>query len=154
MFRIKKQIFQGFTVIEVLVVLGVLVVILSFASPSLTSTTARNELNSAIENVEFSIRTAKLTARQLESPVLMRLELDPSAKLHAIRFSFPVDSVGLKSTSLDADNLLQDYVFPKSVRLKSDLSTIRFNYLGKVETPSRILLVSSDADMKKHIVVE
>jgi len=154
-FRNIKSIARGVTVVELLLVIGVLVVILSLTAPNLTSSTAKAEMNAAVENVEFSIRMAKLTARQLETDVIMHLETDPRAKQHAIRFSFPAESLASENADVSSDGLLQDYLFPEGVRLKSDISSVRFDYAGEVEFAARIQLVAvNDDGLSKYLLIE
>ena len=64
---------HGITLVEILMVIALLVIILSFALPSVGSMTARAEMQAAVENVEYSIDTARKLARLTESPVALEL---------------------------------------------------------------------------------
>ena len=134
----KKTRSRGISLIEILIALGVLVVFLSFATPTLKNATAKTELQAAAENLEFSIHSARNTARQLETDVVMQLHNDLSREQYSISFSFPSRNAELNNASL-----LQDVAFSPGVRLVSDAPSVRFDSRGIPELPVQILLVSN-----------
>ena len=150
MFQSTRTRSSGISVLEVLVALGVLVVIVSFASPSLSSITARAELQSAVENAEFSIQMARSTARELETDVVMHLKTGRHEKQHSISFSFPN-----RKAELNTANLLQEIQFPPDIRLVTDESSVHFDSRGLVEVPVQVLLVSNlDEDFSERLLIQ
>jgi len=132
---------RGISLIEILIALGVLVVFLSFATPAMRSASAKTELKAAVENLEFSVRSARNTARQFETDVVMQLHNDVNQKRHSVSFSFPSRNAGLKNSGL-----LQDFQFAPGIRLVSDTASVHFDSRGISELPVQILLVSSQDD--------
>lgn len=140
----------GISVVEILVALGVLVVIISFAAPSLSKANARAELEVALENVNLSVNMARNTARQLETDVIMHLQTDQNEKQHSISFSFPT-----RNAELDSSALLQEFQFPVGIRLVADETSVHFDSMGMVEIPAKLLIVSSlEEGVNERLVIE
>ncbi len=135
----------GISVVEILIGLGLLVVVLSFATPTLSNVTAKAELVAAVENMEFSIRIARNTARRLESDVIMHIQNDRRLEKHSITFSVP----GNKSTTSPAD-MLQTFEFPERIRVVTESQSIQFNHQGLVRPAVSLMLVSSHHDEINH----
>jgi len=123
----------GLTLVEILMVISVLVIILSFALPSMTVATARAELKAANENVEYTIGAARSLARRMESPVV--LDIQPSADGASQR-------VSLSMSAHDMPPGLQDYQLPESIEIVADHPSFTFDDRGVVQNPGRILLVA------------
>lgn len=141
---------RGIGVLDLLIGLGVLLVVLAFASPSLSRATAKAELRAAVENMELSVRMARSTARHLETDVIMHLETDPADKQCSVTFSVPQENAKSGSAAL-----LQDYVFPPDVRLESNAPSVHFDKQGMVESTTLLLLVSNqDEDLSERLVIE
>jgi Tfp pilus assembly protein FimT len=149
--RLRSRKFQaGITLLEVLIALGLLVVLLSFATPSLSGATARAELKAATENVDLNIRMARNTARQMNTDVIMHLETSHSARHHSISYSVPG-----RQKDIAAVTTLMDYQFPESVRIVAGQTDIRFDSHGLVEPPVQLMLISLlDDDVNKRILIE
>ena len=146
----RKAHARGISVIEILVALGVLVVIVSFASPSLSNVTAKADLRAAVENLEFSIRSARSAARTMETDVVMHIHSERRARQHSVNFTFPS-----WNEELDQPQSVQDLELPPSVRLMTDSSEVRFDSRGVVDAPVRLLLVSSlDEGVNERLVIE
>jgi Tfp pilus assembly protein FimT len=143
--QINKKGSSGVSVVEILIGLGMLVVILSFATPSLSSVTAKVELLSAVENMEYSIRVARNTARRLESEVVMQIHNDRRLEKHSVTFFV----AGNKSTTRPAD-MLQTYELPENIRIVTESSNIEFNHQGLVQPAVPLMLVSSQQDAVNH----
>jgi Tfp pilus assembly protein FimT len=141
---------RGFGVLEILIGLGVLLVVLAFASPSLSQATAKAELKAAVENMDLSVRMARSTARQLETDVIMHLETNPLDKPCSVTFSIPQENARTGSNSV-----LQDYQFPPGVRLESNVRSVRFDKRGMVESTTLLMLVSNqNEDLNERLVIE
>jgi len=148
MFAIGNTRSKGISIVEVLIALGVLAIFLSFATPALRGASAKAELRAAVENLEFSIRTARYTARQFERDVLLNLNTDPLAERHSVSFTFPDGNAGFTSP-------LQDFQFSPEIRLVSDTSSIRFDRRGMLKLPVQVALVSrQDADVNQVLMIE
>lgn len=151
MHRISKIRYQGVTLIEILLILGLLVIITSFAAPSMGSATARADMRAASENLQFSIRSARNTARMTESKVTMNiLETGPGGQGQKITFS--VSGPGLKALSLAG---LQEDFLPVDIKLVSDYSSYVFDGRGIVQNPGVITLISrTDESLNTSFDVE
>lgn len=139
----------GITVPEVLLVVAVILVLLSFAAPSLTGATARAELKDATAGMDLGIRMARSTARRLDTVVIMHLQNDRKARLHSVTFSMP-------ELPLDAAEaaMLVDYHLPESVRLETNGHDVRFDGRGIVAEPVQIALVSlHDDDLYERLLI-
>ena len=127
---------KGITLIEILLVLGLLAVLLSFAMPSVSGAANKAEMKSALENVQYSIQAARRTARTSETTISMNISASEQETAQTITFSSPgKNGVG--------DNLpMQDFSLPPGIVLISDHDSFLFGKRGLVENPGRILLVS------------
>jgi Tfp pilus assembly protein FimT len=141
---------RGITVLEILIALGVLGVIFSFASTSFSHASNRATLQAAVEEVKFSIQGARSTARELETDVVMHLQTDPHEMHNSISFSSPNRNAELGSSPLP-----QEYVLPADVRLVTYESTVQFDSRGLVPAPVELKLVSGvDESMSESILVQ
>lgn len=133
---------RGITLVEILLGIGVLMVIMSFAMPSVTSASARAELRAAAENIDYSIRVARNTARMTESPVTMSLGED--GRSGAISFSSP----SRRAQALQTDSL-QPFTLPAEIQMVSTDSDFLFDQRGLISNPGSITLVHMD-DTQLH----
>jgi type II secretory pathway pseudopilin PulG len=129
---------RGITLVEILLVISVLVILLSFAMPTAGSATARAELKGTLENVQYSIDAARNVARLTESGVSMNIQTSATDQVQTITFSRPPESRTANSAGPD----LQDYRLPEGIRLETDHTQYVFDSRGLVEKPGHILLVS------------
>jgi hypothetical protein len=129
---------RGVSLIEILLILGFLAIIASFAIPSTSNATSRADMRAASENLQFSIRIARNTARMTESKVTMNiLEEGPGGESQRITFS--VAGPGQKEP---AQAGLQEERLPADIKLVSDYSSYEFDGRGIVQNPGVITLVS------------
>lgn len=140
---------RGVTLVEILLVVAVLVILLSFAVPSVGSATARAELKAAVENVQYSIDAARNLARMTESSIAVTIEpaLHPETAVGAdsgfdgepqrITFSRPDTAKGLHGPDM------QDYLLPAGIRLVADHDRYVFDSRGLALEPGRLLLLSA-----------
>ncbi len=140
--KLSKNRCQGVTLIEILLVLGLLVIIASFAAPSMSNATASAEMRAASENLQYSIRSARNTARMTESKVTMTiLEEGQDGESQRITFSFSESgSKALRQPGLQEDR------FPATIKLLSDFTSYEFDGRGIVLNPGVITLVSQIDD--------
>lgn len=137
MFQSTRARARGISVVEILMMLGVLAVIAAFASTSFGNATNRAELQAAAEGMNFSIQGARSTARELETEVIMHLETNRPDKQNSVSFSFPNRNAELGSSALP-----QEFLFPENVLLVTAETSIRFDSRGLVATPVQLRLVS------------
>lgn len=128
---------RGVTAVEILIVLGMVAVIVTFFANTFTRTVNKGDLLVAAEGLSFSVQSARNMARTLETDVLMHLNVAPGASNHSIVFSYPN-----RNESLTGENLLQEFVLPADIRMMTDVSAIHFDARGLVETPANLLLTS------------
>jgi Tfp pilus assembly protein FimT len=139
---------RGITIIEILMVLGVLALFLSFALPSASSSANRAELRAAVENVNYSLHTARNLARSSESGVRVQISAATEKQSQTISFS----ATDERRTKLIEH--LQNFTLPSEIAAVSDHDTFTFDHRGLVETPGQILLVSrADESVRSVITV-
>jgi len=168
--RISKNRCQGITLIEILMILGVLIVIASFAAPSVSGATARADMRAASENLHYSIRIARNTARMDESIVTMNLvdagdevgyritftESESAAKLSEKMASGKMASENMAPEQQAPEQPgLQDYQFNKGIKVVSDFPSFEFDNRGIVKNPGQITLISmADESVTTQILVK
>ena len=129
---------KGITLIEILLVLGLLAILVSFAVPSVSGAVSKAEMKSALENIQYSLQVARRTARVTETGVSMHISPVEQDTTQSITFSSP-DKSGA------SNNLhIQDFTLPPDIVLISDQDSFIFDERGLVEEPGRILLVSKE----------
>ena len=126
---------KGVTLIETLLVLGLLIILLSFAMPSVSGAVGKAEMKSTLENVRYSIQAARRTARVNETVVSMNISPSGQGTTQTISYS----SAGKNGARNDLR--LQEFRLPPEILLISDHESFRFDEIGQVENPGRILLV-------------
>lgn len=148
--RISKNRCQGITLIEILMIVGVLIIMVSFAAPSVSGATARADMRAASENLHYSIRIARNTARMDESIITMNLlEGEEEA---GYRITFSESGSAIKTAKQPG---LQDYQFNKEIKVVSDFQSFEFDSRGMVKTPGQITLVSlTDESVTTQIMVK
>lgn len=134
---------RGVTLVEILLVVAVLIILLSFAMPSVGNATARAEMQAAAENVQYSIDAARNLARMTESSVAVNIE--PSSQ--------PEASAGAESgfggepqRITFSKPEIQDYLLPAGIRLVADHDRYVFDARGLVLEPGRVMLLSVTDD--------
>jgi len=131
---------RGITLVEILLALSVLIILVAFALPAAGTASARADLKAALENLDYSVGTARNVARLTESSISITIEPRSGTEAQVITFS----QVGEASGKQLAD--IPEYRLPESVQLVSDQERYVFNARGLVESPGRILLVSRADD--------
>ncbi len=140
---------RGVTAVELLIVLGMMAVIITFFANSFTRATNKADLLVAIEGVNFSVQSARNMARQLETEVVMHLNTATAGENHSINFSYPD-----RNEALNSGNLLQEFVLPSDIQLITDESVISFDAKGLVAKPTNLLLISqSEESMQESVFV-
>jgi Tfp pilus assembly protein FimT len=150
---------RGITLVEILLILSLLIILLSFAMPTVGSATARAELKATVENVQYSVSAARNVARMTESSVAMNVQSSLTDQVQTITFSRPGESMtaqGDAKISGGTQGLgLQEYRLPEGIRLVSDHERFVFDPRGLVGETGRILLVSTaDESISAAVDVE
>jgi Tfp pilus assembly protein FimT len=137
---------KGITLVEILLVVALLLIVLSFAIPSMSGASTRAEMTATLENVEHSIQMARNMARMNEASVDIRFEPASGEEMRVIAFE----------TAKSKNNFgLMDYTLPESIVLKADQNDFTFDEKGLVEKPGRITLVArSDKTIEASVEVE
>lgn len=153
--RISKNRCQGITLIEILMILGVLIIMVSFAAPSVSGATARADMRAASENLHYSIRIARNTARMDESIVTMNLLEGEGEAGYRITFSEAESAAQSPEQPAPEQPGLQDYQFNKEIKVVSDFPSFEFDSRGMVKNPGQITLVSmTDESVTSQILVK
>lgn len=126
---------KGITLIEILIVIGLLIVIASFAVPSMSNATASAELTAAVENIEYSIRTARNTARMEESEI--RLEFSPAANGQATEVSFARSKPKARTLGIPNHTLPEGFFV-----VAEPAMSFEFDARGMVREPGQVTLIS------------
>lgn len=148
MLKTAKNRSHGVSMVEILIAIAVLVVLISFATTAQRTATTKTELRAAAENLEFSVRAARMTARQFETDIIMHINADPLLERHSVTFNFPPNKARLSSQ-------LQDFQFSPEIRLVPDAPLVRFDGKGMPGSPARIVLVSSrNDDFSQELLIE
>jgi len=137
---------RGITLIEILLAISVLVILVSFALPSVNGATVKSEMRAAAENVEHSIHAARNLARMNDKPVAVHFE---SAPYDRITFSAP--GAGRN----DFSSALQEYRLPDQIQLVSNRESFVFDRRGLIDAPGQVTLVSRvDNDITQSFDVD
>lgn len=132
---------RGITIIEILLIISLAAILLSFAIPSVGSAAARADLRAATENLQFSIDAARNTARMTETSIVLEFETLADHTAQRVTFSSPT-----RSGKQFAADRLQEYLVPDSVLLSYAHDRFVFDEWGMVELPGEIQLVSREDD--------
>jgi Tfp pilus assembly protein FimT len=139
---------KGISLIEILLGLAVLVILLSYAMPSVSGAAIKAEMTVALENIQFSIKAARQTARINEAAIVMHVpagndESEPQTISFASASKKKVPAVQI-----------QDFNLPPEIMMVSDRESFVFDERGLAENPGTILLVStSDESITSSITV-
>jgi Tfp pilus assembly protein FimT len=148
--RSSKYRCQGVTLVEILIVMGMLVMLLGFAVPSFTDISVQAKMRAANENLQFALNTARKAARVKESAVRMSVVELPGERGHRISFSF-VEPKGRGLYELD----IQDFEIDKKIDIVSTFPSYEFDKRGVVKAPGRIKLISMvDKSFTNRVIIE
>ena len=127
---------KGITLIEILLGLGLVIILLSFAMPSVSSALGKAEMKSTLENVRYSLDSARRTARTTETVVSLDISTSGQETIQTISYSSPDNDASANKLQS------QEFSLPPEILLISDHDSFLFDARGKVQNPGRILLVS------------
>jgi competence protein ComGC len=127
---------RGITLVEILLVISLLVILLAFALPSSGSAIARADMKAALENLEYSVDTARNVARLTEAGIVLNIESTDGDKAQRIHFSRVAKrpDKGIPG--------IPEYLLPEGIMLVSARERFVFDPRGMVVQPGRIVLVS------------
>lgn len=135
---------QGVTLVEILLVISLLMIILSFAIPTMGGATARAELAAAVENVEYSLDSARNAARMNETAITVGV---------VQRTGDPAQVMELKRGNGSSAGI-PEYRLPEDIEWVADRPRFEFDERGLVLDPGSITLVSrTDDDVRATIAV-
>lgn len=129
---------RGITLVEILLVIGLVVLLAGFALPSFGTATARAEMKAALENLEYSIGTARNVARLTDSSISLNIVEGPDATKQKITFSQSARGTVKRGPEIP------DYLLPEGIELVSEQRHFIFDGRGLVDQPGRIVLVSRE----------
>lgn len=150
MFRNLKKGNQGITVIEILIGLGVLVLLVSFAAPSITGANTSMQMRAAAEHVEHSIDIARKTARMTEAPVTMNVLTDAADGSQRITFTLS-ERAQKKLSQPD----IPEFQLDKTLAFETSQTSFEFDGRGLVSNPGSLTLyVKDEQNSRTSFVVE
>lgn len=124
---------RGITLVEILLVISLLVIILSFAIPSVSGAAAKADMTAAVENVEYSIKTAKNTARLHETGIAVDFKSYAGEQAQVISF---------RRVKQGKDAGIPEYRLSEEIELVSDQESFEFDERGLSLNPGTITLIS------------
>ena len=139
---------KGISLIEILLGLAVLVILLSFAVPSVSGAAVKAEMSATLENVHYSIQAARQTARINESAIAMNISTGNEQR--------PIQTISFSSANQKKAHSvqIQEFTMPPDIRVISDRESFVFDERGLVEDPGTILLISTvDESVTSSITV-
>lgn len=140
---------QGLTAVEVLVVLAIIAILLSFTASFVGRLSGQAELTAAEENVLDSLRMARNLSRSAESGLKLSLSRDAGDSGYRISFASP-DGKQIGPNRLNAPEVQ----LPDGVVVLSGSRTFTFDHRGLVEpTGSIVLGLAGDFDETTTVFV-
>jgi Tfp pilus assembly protein FimT len=141
---------KGLTAIELLITVGIVAVVVVFASPILSSMIWKSELDQAIEITESSVKQARETARFYAVDVMLQLQTDENREQQSITLSIPA----MRKDAV-LNEVKEEFVLPVGIQIISDERTVHFDSAGEVEWPAHVTIVSNQAKGKtREFVIE
>lgn len=135
---------QGITLIEILIGLGVLVLLVSFAAPSITGANTSMQMRAAAENVEYSIDIARKTARMTEAPVTMNVLTDEADGSHRITFTLS-DRAQKKLSQPD----IPEFQLDETLAFETSQTSFEFDGRGIVSNPGTLTLFAKEEETSR-----
>ena len=135
-FRHPAELSKGITLIEILMIVGILAVFMSFAVPSVSNAAIKAEMSAAVENLQYSIQMARKVSRSTESA--LEMHISPALGDVAQTISFTSTDGGQVHNTLQ----IQDFALPADIVLVSEIDSFVFNTRGLVHNPGSVSLVS------------
>lgn len=130
---------RGITVVEVLIVIAVFLILVSFAIPSINVGTAKADLITATEQFEYSVRLARNTARSTESEVTLQIQPATESEGAVIRFV----TENSRETALRQLAHQFEELNP-AVLVQSEHARFVFDERGMVREPGQVILAARD----------
>jgi len=148
MIKTKTASAKGLTAIELLIIISIVALVVTFAAPMIKTLSFKSEFEQAIEITEASVEQARWTARFYKTEVILQLETGENQKQHSIKLSVPQ-----MQKDLVLNEVKEEFPLPIGIQLVSDDTTIRFDPTGQVVLPAHILVSSSHAEHKSRQLV-
>jgi prepilin-type N-terminal cleavage/methylation domain-containing protein len=140
---------QGVTVVEVLVVLAIIAILLSFSGSFVGRLAGQAELTVAEESVLNALRNARNLSRSSESSLTLSLSHDTGDLGYRISIKRPEGrQIGPKQTDVP------EVYLPNGIVVLSENMTFTFDYRGLVEPTGSIMLRAegNDDEIRKIFV--
>lgn len=143
MLRIRNRISQqGFTVIELFVVMFIMGVVITIAAVSISGSMRQNRLRDATQELEGQLMMIRNTARTQQSRVVTQ-----------------ITSTNISAVSLDTANVFLDQTYENGVQfaVTSDdvaavapLTTFWFDQAGNITDAKRIITITMTSEPKRQ----
>jgi prepilin-type N-terminal cleavage/methylation domain-containing protein len=128
---------RGFTIIEMMIALGVLAILLTVVGPALQNTAARSDLKEATDLVTQAFRITKSAARITNSSVRMELVTDGANPVINFKFLNTDDIISADGMRLPPIQL------PKDISVGGDTLEFTFDPMGIIDATDTITLAST-----------
>jgi Tfp pilus assembly protein FimT len=148
MLRNPRNTSRGITLIEILIVLGVLTLLISFAVPNYSDASASMQLRAAAENVQHTIDTARKMARMTESPVTLNVITDSPDGQH--RVTVTLSERAKRRLSQPG---MPEFLLDQNLALRSDQPSFEFDGRGIVSHPGNLTLFARNEESSQTILL-
>jgi Tfp pilus assembly protein FimT len=137
----------GITLVEVLIVIAVFLILVSFAIPSINVGASKADLLNATEQFEYSVRMARNTARSTESTGT--LEIKPATDTEGAIIRFVTENAREPALRQLAHQFEQ---LNPSILIESEQNQFVFDERGLLQQPGQVILAARDDSTLSEIL--
>lgn len=149
---------QGFTIIELMIVLMITAVLASLAAPSFINTMRDNRVISAANNVSAAMNLARSEAIARGTAVHVCATDNPAAAVPACGTNWNKGLLVYATDTLSATNLVKvgDPLLEVGVTEAGGISNIKFDYRGRLTAAASIVVVPTtcSAGVNKQVTLD
>lgn len=144
---------RGFTLVEMMVVVGIVAVMMAVAIPGFSRMVARNEVQQAAREIAATLQTSRMLAMNVNAPVAITPQLVAGADGQSLQLAVVNANTGAPVTNPTTGAVLSTGLQVKAVNITSltapgggPVTPVTFNsqgLLAPVGTPGQVWLVTN-----------